>query len=149
MCPVYGGQKIPHESDDQRNLDLAVAMFPRISNHPCVNLHAFKRVVHVCRSIHSLRSEEGVIWGTCDWEDVHEDRIPELTDGLAIGCDQLEVGETWWFDMYFGWFFIFDRRLVDLSQNRDTTWVPSFLERTTLQRTDIRNYLHANWPWPP
>jgi hypothetical protein len=79
--------------------------------------------------------EEGVVEGVCDWLDSADSRPDELTDGLAIGCDLLDVGDDWWFDIYFGQYYVFRPDLVGRSLNGDHSWVGDFLATTVRNRT--------------
>lgn len=126
------------EDIDNMYLGRAARMFARISGKPCVNIDAETRAVFVCRRIHNLRVEQGVVWGMCDWHDPAESRPDELTDELAIGCDLLDVGENWWFDIYFGWYLVFDPELVARSLDNQHSWVPEFLQKTVRSRTKPR-----------
>ena len=124
--------------DDINDLYLgrAARMFSRVNGKPCVNVDAETGAVHVCRSIHDLRvDEEGVVEGVCDWLDPDAPRPDELTDGLAIGCDLLDVGDDWWFDIYFGWYYVFRPDLVGRSLDGDHAWVRDFLATTVRNRT--------------
>lgn len=113
----------------------AVAMFPRISGNPCVNVVAETGEVQVCRRIFDLRVDEGVLWGECEWVEPIEDRPDSLTDGLAIGSDLLDVGEDWWLDIYFDWYLVFAPALVNSSLRGDHSWVKDFLRNTIRNRT--------------
>lgn len=116
---------------DAKALAAARAMIPRIDRKPCVNIDACDRTVYVCRQIRDLCvTDEGVIEGYCDWMDPSDKRPDELTDGLAIGCDCLVVGNGWWLDTYFNWYFVFDPPLVSRSLSGDHSWVANFLETT-------------------
>lgn len=105
------------------------AMIPQIEGKPCVNVDADKKTVHACRRIGGLVIVEGVVQGMCEWVEPAEARPEELTDGLAIGWDCLEVGPGWWLDTYFNWYFVFDHSLVARSLEGDHSWVPTFLEQ--------------------
>ncbi len=129
---------------DNMYLGRAARMFSRINGKPCVNIDANTRTVYVCRSIQDLRVNEGVVEGVCDWLDSGDSRPDELTDGLAIGCDLLDVGDDWWFDIYFSWYFVFNPDLVRRSFNHDHSWVQGFLTTTARHRTVPRPPPHAS-----
>ena len=136
--------------DDINDLYLgrAAKMFPRVDGKPCVIVDAETGAVHVCRSIHDLRVDEGVVEGVCDWLDPDEPRPEEMTDGLAIGCDLLDVGEGWWFDIYFGQYYVFRPDLVGRSLNGDHAWVRDFLATTVRNRTVPRPPANASGTTP-
>jgi hypothetical protein len=121
------------EDIDDMYLGRAARMFTRISDQPFVSIDTATTRSYVCVRIGNLRVNEGVAEGTCEWQDPPESRPDEMTDGIAIGCDLLDVGEDWWFDMYFHWYYVFEQSLVSRSLNGDDSWVPSFVEVT--QRT--------------
>lgn len=105
------------------------AMLPEIEGKPCVHIDTLERSVFVCRRIGDLALDDVSIEGMCDWVDPAEARPDELTDGLAISCDCLEIGPGWWFDNYFNWYFVFDRDLVAKSLAGDHSWVEPFLDK--------------------
>lgn len=122
----------------------AVAMFPRISGNPCVNVVAETREVQVCHRIYDLSVADsnspswmnpGVLYGMCEWREPAENRPDSLTDGLAIGSDLLDVGDDWWLDIYFNWYLVFSPAFVNSSLRGDHSWVEDFLHKTIRNRT--------------
>lgn len=114
----------------------AVAMFSRISGNPCVNLDAETREVQVCHRIYELGVvDDMLLAGMCEWKEAAENRPDELTDGLRIGSDLLDVGDDWWLDIYFDWYLIFTPSFVDRSLRGDHSWVDEFLHTTIRNRT--------------
>ena len=120
---------------DNLYLERAARMFARINGQPCVNVDTATGTVYVCRKMHDLRVDEGVVEGVCDWLDADDARPEELTDGLAICGALLDVGDDWWFDIYFGWYFVFSADLVERSLQGDHSWVRDFLATTVRHRT--------------
>lgn len=116
-------------------LNRAAAMFASVSGKPYVNLDAKTGEVHYCRRLHDLVIADDVLEGTCDWQDSDDDRPDELTDGLAISSDLLDVGEDWWFDMYFNWYLVFSPAFVSRSASGDHSWVADFLKQVVPNRT--------------
>lgn len=117
-------------TDDDTNTEYllrASQLFPRIEGKPFANVQAATGAVCVGQRIHSLRVDDGVLCGECDWLTPPNERPQELTDGLAIGSDLLDVGHDWWLDRYFDWYFVFDENPVDRSLKNDFTWVREFL----------------------
>lgn len=137
--------------DDINNIYLgrAARMFSRISGKPCVSIAAATGAVYVCRNIHDLRVNEGAVEGICDWLDSDDSRPDELTDGLSIGCDLLDVGDDWWFDIYFGCYYVFSSDLVERSMKDDHAWVRDFLATTVRNRTVPRPPANAPGTIPP
>lgn len=116
-------------------LNRAAAMFARVSGKPCVNVDARTGKVHYCDRIYDLNILDDALEGTCDWQESDDDRPDELTEGLGIGSDLLDVGEDWWFDMYFDWYLVFSTRFVSRSACGDHSWVPDFLAQVVPNRT--------------
>jgi hypothetical protein len=105
------------------------AMLPLIEGKACVNIDTHDRSVYVCRRIGDLVVDEDSVEGTCDWVDPEHARPGELTDGLAISCECLQIGPGWWLDTYFHWYFVFDPDLINRSLAGDHSWVGPFLDR--------------------
>ena len=104
-------------------------MIAEVEGKPCVNFGEYDGGVYVCRRLSGLEIDEhGCLYGNCDWVDPADARPGELTDGMAIGFDCLEVGPGWWQDTYFGWYFVYDPALVARSMAGDHSWVKGFLE---------------------
>jgi hypothetical protein len=59
--------------------------------------------------------------------DPEDARPGELTDGMAIGLDCLDMGPGWFQDTYFGWYFVYDPALVARSMAGDHSWVKGVL----------------------
>ena len=116
-------------------LSKAEAMFEQLDGQPCVNVDANAGHVHVCNRIYDLLIADEVVEGMCDWKDSFDRRPDELTDGMAIGSDLLDVGNDWWLDMYFNWYFVFTPRFVKLSILGDDSWVTEFLHTVIRNRT--------------
>ena len=128
-------------NDDDRDymiLGRAASMIAEIDGHPCINVDADSLNVCICRRIHSLFVNGGVIEGTCEWITPRDERAEELTDGLAIGCDCLDVGDAWWHDTYFNWYFVFDEGFVTRTLAGDTSWITPFLRDATGYRSRSR-----------
>ncbi len=123
------------EEVNKTYLDSAAAMFPVVSGKPCVNVDAKTGEVHYCHRLYNLSIADDVLEGVCDWRESADDRPDELTDGVAIGSDLLDVGDGWWLDMYFEWYFVFTPEFVSRSSRGDHLWVSEFLLTTTHNRT--------------
>jgi hypothetical protein len=104
-------------------------MIRRIKGKPCVCIDSNDRSVYVSRRIDDLVITEDSVEGMCDWVEPYDARPGELTDGLAISNDCLQVGPGWWLDTYFNWYFVFDARLVRRSLTGDHSWVSPFLDK--------------------
>jgi hypothetical protein len=104
-------------------------MIPRIEGKPCVNIDTMDRKAYTCRRIGELAIEEDAVYGMCEWVDPAEARPDELTDGLAISQDGLQVGPDWWLDTYFNWYLVFTPELVARSLAGDHSWVDEFLAK--------------------
>ena len=121
--------------DDSRAAEQEVyaavmAMIPLAEGKPAVHVDRHDRSVFVCRRVSGLRlaPEESTFYGECDWVDPPEARPDELTDGMAISYpDCLHLGPGWWYDAYFGWYFVYEPALVTRSLAGDHSWVPEFL----------------------
>jgi hypothetical protein len=113
----------------------ATAMFLAISGKPCVHLCASTKEVQLCRTIYNLGTDDGVLYGECDWVKPQDERDDSLTNGLAIGSDLLDVGVGWWLDLYFDWYYIFTPEYVDRSFGDDHSWVDGFLTGKDRNRT--------------
>jgi hypothetical protein len=110
-------------------LKVIQAMIAKAEGKPCVNLGDHDGGVYVCRRIPGLvMDEDGCLYGTCEWVDPEDARPGEMTDGMAIRFDCLEIGPGWWQDTYFGWYFVYEPSLVARSMAGDRTWVRGFLE---------------------
>jgi hypothetical protein len=75
-----------------------------------------------------LHTDEDSFNGECEWADAEDARPGELTDGMAISCDCVELGPGWWLDTYFGWYFVYDPEFVARSLAGDHSWVQPFLD---------------------
>lgn len=128
-------RKMNSEDIDDMYLGRAARMFSRINDKPCVCIDTLAMKSYVCFKIHDLQVNEGVVEGICDWQDPAENRLNEMTEGIAIGCDLLDVGDVWWFDMYFQWYYVFDQKLASHSLTGDHSWVSGFVKRTERNRT--------------
>src|SRR5262249_45077324 len=95
---------------------------------PCVNIGDYDGGVYVCRRISGLHTDEDSFNGQCEWVDPEDARPGELTDGMAISCDCVELGPGWWLDTYFGWYFVYDPELVARSLAGDHSWAQPFLD---------------------
>jgi hypothetical protein len=104
-------------------------MIPLIEGKPCVNVDTLDRKAYACRRIGELEIEEDAIYGMCEWLDPDDARPDELTPGLAISNDCLEVGPDWWLDTYFNWYLVFDPELAARSLAGDHSWVDEFLAK--------------------
>jgi len=120
---------------NQAYLDKAAAMFASVTGKPCVNVDANSGKVHYCRRIYDLSVAEDQLDGSCDWLDAEDARPDELTDIWAISADLLDVGDTWWLDLYFDWYFVFTREFVERSARGDHSWVAGFLAAVVPNRT--------------
>src|SRR5262245_34482933 len=109
------------------------ALIPRVEGRPCVNVGRSDGGVYLCRRISGLDTDEDCFNGQCDWADPAGGRPDELTDGMAISCDCVRLGPGWWQDLYFGWYFVYDPRLVAQSLGGDHSWVGKFLDSVRQQ----------------
>ena len=123
------------EEVNQTYLDRAAAMFSVVNGRPCVNVDAKTGEVYYCNRLDDLSTADDVLEGMCDWQASDDERPDELTDGVAIGSDLLDVGENWWLDMYFEWYFVFKPEFIERSSRGDHSWVPEFLHTITHNRT--------------
>jgi hypothetical protein len=115
--------------DDPEDRRAVQAMIAEVEGKPCVNFGEYDGGVYVCRRISGLVvDEDGCLHGTCEWVDPEDARPGELTDGMAIGFDCLEIGPGWFQDTYFGWYFVYDPPLVARSMAGDHSWVKGFME---------------------
>jgi hypothetical protein len=115
--------------ENQEDRKAVQAMIAEAEGKPCVNVDTHDGGVYVCRGLSGLMvDEDGCLYGTCDWVDPEDARPGELTDGMAIGVDCLEIGPGWFQDTYFGWNFVYDTDLVTRSMAGDHSWVKGFLE---------------------
>lgn len=121
---------------DKRQRDVARALIPEVDGKPCVNVGGSDGGVYVCRRISGLHTDEDTFHGECEWADPEDARPGELTDGMAIGCDCVELGPGWWLDTYFGWYFVYDPGLVARSLAGDHAWVRPFLDANRRPRTE-------------
>jgi hypothetical protein len=120
---------------NQACLDKAAAMFASVTGKPCVNVDGKSGQVHYCHRIFDLSTVEDQLDGSCDWRDAEDARPDELTDILAISADLLDVGDTWWLDLYFDWYFVFAPEFVQRSARGDHSWVAAFLAAVVPNRT--------------
>lgn len=107
------------EEVSQTYLDRAAAMFSLVNGKPCVHVDAKTGKVHYCDRLYDLGTSDDVLEGMCDWRVSADERPDELTDGVAIGSDLLDVGVDWWHDLYFDWFFVFTPDYIDRSSRGD------------------------------
>ena len=115
--------------EDPKQREAVQAMIAEAEGKPCVNFGEYDGGVYVCRRISGLEVDgDGCFNGTCEWVDPEESRPDELTDGMAISFDCLEIGPGWWQDTYFGWYFVYDSALVARSMAGDHSWVKGFME---------------------
>jgi hypothetical protein len=103
-------------------------LIPSIEGRPCLCVYRyFDFPVFHCRRVYDLHIDNyGVVTGLCDWVEPIETRPDELTELLRIGYDCLEVGPGWWYDNYFGRWYVFDDELVRRSLLGDDSWVEGF-----------------------
>lgn len=113
----------------------ANAMFGKIEGAPCVHVDAQTGEVYVCNEVSELEIDDDMLVGFCAWQLPSDARPDELTDSLAIGSDLLDVGDSWWFDIYFNWYLVFEPALVQRSLQGDHSWVAEFLRLTKRNRT--------------
>ena len=122
--------------DAEAKLSAAVrAMIPLAEGRPAVHVDGRDGSVFVCRRVSGLHValEECCFYGECDWVDPPEARPDELTDGMAISYpDCLRLGPGWWYDAYFGWYFVYEPTLVARSLAGDHSWVPAFLKSDSM-----------------
>ena len=104
------------------------ALIPEVEGKPCVNIGDYDGGVYVCQRISGLHTDEDSFNGECEWVDPEDARPGELTDGMSISCDCVRLGPGWWRDMYFGWYFVYDSKLVARSLAGDHSWVQPFLK---------------------
>ena len=104
------------------------AMILRVEGKPCVNVDAYDGRVYVCRQLSGLEIDDDSLNGACEWVDPEDARPGELTDGMAISCDCVRLGDGWFQDTYFGWYFVVVPGLVARSMAGDHSWVEGFLE---------------------
>ena len=115
--------------EDPESRATVQAMIAEAEGKPCVNFGEYDGGVYICRRISGLEVDgDGCFNGTCEWVDPEESRPDELTDGMAIGFDCLEIGPGRWQDTYFGWYFVYDSALVARSMAGDHSWVKGFME---------------------
>jgi len=103
------------------------AMIPEVEGKTIVNTGFYDGGIYVCRRISRLHTDEDSFNGECVWVDPEEARPGELTDAMSISCDCVRLGPGWWSDVYFGWYFIYDPKLVALALAGDHSWVEPFL----------------------
>lgn len=103
------------------------ALIVEVEGKPAVSIGGYDDGVYVCRRISGLQTDEDSFYGECDWVDPEDARPDELTDGMSISCDLVRLGPGWWRDMYFGWYFVYDPKLVARSLDGDHSWVNGFL----------------------
>ena len=108
--------------------DSVHAMIPVVEGKPCVNVGGYDGGVYLCRRITNLGTDEDSFNGTCEWVEPEDARPDELTDEMAISCDCVRLGQGWWQDRYFGWYFVYDPALVAKSMAGDHSWVSAFLD---------------------
>jgi hypothetical protein len=103
-------------------------MIPEVEGKPCVNVGVYDGGVYLCRRVSGLDTTEDSFNGACEWVDPEDARPGELTDEMSISCDCVRLGPGWWRDVYFGWYFVYDPKLVARSQAGDHAWVQPFLK---------------------
>ena len=120
---------------DRAYLELASEMFPTIHGKPCANVDTASGEVFVSMTITDFRIEDQTLYALCEWMEPDEIRPPELTNETVISGALLDVGQQWWLDIYFGWFLVFDSKLVSQSLNGNHEWVRDFLKNVHKTRT--------------
>jgi len=103
------------------------ALIPEVEGKTIVNTGFYDGGVYVCRRISGLHTDGDSFNGECEWVDPEEARPGELTEGMSISCDCVRLGPGWWSDAYFGWYFIYDPKLVALTRAGDHSWAERFL----------------------
>ena len=111
---------------DERHLAAARAMARRVEGKPCVHVGQ-DGTSFLCRRLSDVKVDETWVEGRCDWVEPADERPGELGDGFLVSHDCLVLGPDWWFDDYFGWYFVVDPALVDRSFAGDRSWVAAFL----------------------
>jgi hypothetical protein len=101
-----------------------------------VNVGEYDGGVYICRRVSGLHTDEDSFTGRSEWVDPKDARPGELTDGMAIRCDCVELGPGWWRDAYFGWYFVHDPELVARSLGGDHSWVQPFLDSNGRTRSE-------------
>lgn len=104
------------------------AMIPEVEGKPVVNTGFYDGGVYICRRIYGLCTTGDSFHGDCEWIDPEEARPGELTEEMSISCDCVRLGPGWWSDAYFGWYFVYDPKLVAQSLAGDHSWVERFLK---------------------
>src|SRR5215475_11889874 len=103
------------------------AMIPEVEGKPCVICGGYDGGVFVCRQISGLHANEDSFNGQCEFIDPEDARPDEMTDEMSICCTHVRLGPGWWRDMYFGWYQVYDPKLVAQSLAGDHSWVEGLL----------------------
>lgn len=107
----------------------AERMFPEVDGRPGVYIEPASDGlwVYLSGKVSLLRLEVDSVWWTNDWLDRRDSWPDEISDEFFISEDCLTVGPGWWYDSYFGSWFVFDRAMVARSLGGDDSWIPSYL----------------------
>ena len=113
------------------------AMLAEVEGKSVVNTGFYDGGVYVCRRISGLHTDEDCFNGVCEWVDPEDARPGELTDEMSISCDCVRLGPGWWSDVYFGWYFVYDPKLVAQTIAGDHSWVKPFLKFESRFQLDV------------
>lgn len=119
----------PSPEDSARFKEAARRMIPGIEGKPAVYVMAFggELIIFVSQRTSNIQMDDEMIIWSNDWIDPIDAWIDDIQEELSIGEGCLEVAPGWWFDCYFGSWFIFDPDMVAKSLARDDSWIGPYL----------------------
>ena len=114
-------------------------MIPVVEGRPGVLVQPFNGTIQifVAGRVGQLRVEVDSVWWVNEWLDRNDSWPDEVTDEFAISDGCLVVTTGWWYDSYFGCWFVIDPTMAEKSLAGDDSWVGPYLglDEATYGRT--------------